>query len=228
MDAKPAPADANQEFAWKVHQYTNEYIRFADQKAGIVLAVETGLLAAAYAAKLHQACWPSRLTVSEATLYDTTVGVLSWLAFAGLGLGAIFALWAVAPRLHTDLFGWLLSSRWVRKLRVCVLRSRDYRGLKRRASRLPHTHRLLRFRVLPRRRPPKPGAIFWEQVLATRSASGYTTQLVSMSPADRVEAVSEHIFDLAAVADAKYTNIRRSMLFGTAGAFFAVFALVIG
>jgi hypothetical protein len=81
------------ESAWKVHTYLNEYIRFADQKAGVFLAFQGGLLTALFTAKLHHdvaaapfGSWPT---------FCATVG------FIFLPLGACFALFAVAPRLPT-------------------------------------------------------------------------------------------------------------------------------
>jgi hypothetical protein len=45
------PTDTD--FIWKVHSYTNEYIRFADAKAGAVIAWCSALTAALFAAKAH-------------------------------------------------------------------------------------------------------------------------------------------------------------------------------
>jgi hypothetical protein len=96
---KPAAGSEALDFSWRVHGYTNEYIRFADQKAGVVLAVESGLVAALYSAKLHQARSLSRLNVPNAVAFDTLLGVTSFLAFAALLLGVLFALLAITPRL---------------------------------------------------------------------------------------------------------------------------------
>jgi len=41
------------EFAWKVHAYTNDYIRFADAKAGVVITWCASLVALLFAAKAH-------------------------------------------------------------------------------------------------------------------------------------------------------------------------------
>ncbi|MCY2926387.1 MAG: hypothetical protein NT031_13295 [Planctomycetota bacterium] len=47
-DGKPAL-----EFAWNTHRYLNEYIRFADAKAGVVIAVCSALVASLYAGKVY-------------------------------------------------------------------------------------------------------------------------------------------------------------------------------
>jgi hypothetical protein len=87
------------DFLWKVHSYTNDYIRFADQKAGLLLAVQSGLVAALYSAKLHLACSVSKLNYDQATAKDTLLGFVALLAFAGLLVGIACALFAIVPRL---------------------------------------------------------------------------------------------------------------------------------
>lgn len=101
MADRPADEKDRLEFLWEVHGYTNEYIRFADQKAGLVLAIESGLVAVMYAAELHQACALSRLALShrDASLQDTLLGSAAFLGFLCLLAGASFALLAITPRL---------------------------------------------------------------------------------------------------------------------------------
>ncbi len=89
------------EFAWKVHGYTNEYIRFADSKAGVALAIAAGLVASLFGAKAHTYLHYSRLWFVcggfewEATL----VAVFSLVAFGGLITAAVLLVWAIEPRL---------------------------------------------------------------------------------------------------------------------------------
>jgi hypothetical protein len=80
------------ESAWKIHAYTNDYIRFADQKAGVFLAFQSGLLAAMFTVKLQTVCL-------DCPFGSWTAGCAT-VAFVGLALGAVFALLAVAPRLQ--------------------------------------------------------------------------------------------------------------------------------
>lgn len=95
------PARQNEEdgvrvdFLWKVHSYTNDYIRFADSKAGFVAAsVVTliGTLVAAHAFDhvgwIAPSSWP----------------VHTWIGFLALGLlvvSFLCALLAIRPRLHS-------------------------------------------------------------------------------------------------------------------------------
>jgi hypothetical protein len=94
-----APRPPVLEFLWKTHSYTNEYIRFADPKAGILIALAGGLIAALYAAKCHQYCSPTRLDWKEMSWLATFLGACSLVAFVFLGLSVLFNGWAVAPRL---------------------------------------------------------------------------------------------------------------------------------
>lgn len=96
----PAETKDQLEFAWKVHGYTNEYIRFADSKAGVALAVAAGLLASLFGAKAHTYLHYSRLwfVCGEFEWESTLVATLSLIAFAGLILAAGFLVWAIEPR----------------------------------------------------------------------------------------------------------------------------------
>ena len=83
------------DFLWKVHSYTNDYIRFADSKAAFVATAVTGLIAALVASHVFDAlnrlpfgAWPFR----------------SWIGFGALCLLVLsfaFALVAIRPRLHS-------------------------------------------------------------------------------------------------------------------------------
>lgn len=101
MTSPTTAAKEQLEFLWKIHAYTNDYIRFADQKAGVVLAVQSGLLAALYAAKAQQYLAISRLSASP-TSAETVLGVCAAAAFAGLLFGIAFACAAISPRLFID------------------------------------------------------------------------------------------------------------------------------
>jgi len=81
------------DFAWNVHEYINEYIRFADAKAGAVIAFASALIAALYAAGLHKQVLTKPLSESG------WFGVLAVAAFLLLGTGVLLAGYAIRPRL---------------------------------------------------------------------------------------------------------------------------------
>ena len=95
-----APKD-QLEFAWKVHAYTNEYIRFADSKAGLALAVVAGLVATLFGAKGHTHLHYSRLWFVCGAIDGeaTALGGLSLVGFLGLLAAAWLLIRAIWPRL---------------------------------------------------------------------------------------------------------------------------------
>ncbi len=170
------------DFAWRVHSYTNDYIRFADQKAALLLAAQTALVAALYSAKLHQACSPARLDWAGASPKDTLLGGAALAAFAALLTGCAYAVAAIAPRLRTQFY------------------------------------RTLRERLLGSAQPAPKGDIYWKSVLAYASAGEYAQRIKSTDAADQTQAVCEHTYVLASIADGKFDNIVRSLGFGVFGA----------
>jgi len=97
-DSAAAAMDQNQstDFLWKVHGYTNEYIRFADPKAGIALALVSGLIAAMFAAKCHTLCAPAKFGASMGAAF---VGSICLIGFILLLISATFFTWGISPRL---------------------------------------------------------------------------------------------------------------------------------
>ena len=83
----------HRDFLWKVHSYTNDYIRFSDAKSGVVIGFAAATLGALYA------------TGAFATIRATTPGDWSALdktllaAVAFLVAGALAAAWSMRPRL---------------------------------------------------------------------------------------------------------------------------------
>jgi hypothetical protein len=77
------------EFAWNVHSYVNEYIRFADTKAELVIAWITAVLGALFAVKFHEKFGCS------------LVGILRIAGFSLLVLGFVCAFWVIRPRLKS-------------------------------------------------------------------------------------------------------------------------------
>ncbi len=97
-DSQPGKIDTLG-FLWKVHGYTNEYIRFADPKAGFAVVIFSGLIAAMFSAKCHHLCSPARLSWREATLTASLLGTLALAPFVLLLLAVMMMSWAIARRL---------------------------------------------------------------------------------------------------------------------------------
>ena len=88
------------EFAWKVHAYTNDYIRFADAKAGVVITWCASLVALLFAAKAHHNFMEGRFT-SDFSVGQTALATGSVLAYILLAAAVACAFWCVKPRLWT-------------------------------------------------------------------------------------------------------------------------------
>ena len=97
----PDPTKEQLDFAWKVHSYTNEYIRFADSKAGLTLAVAAGLVASLFGAKAHAYIHWSRLwfVCGQFEWESTLIGIFSLVSFLGLLAAAVLLVWAIEPRI---------------------------------------------------------------------------------------------------------------------------------
>ena len=92
---------AKTEFFWKVHAYLNEYIRFADQKAGAILGIQTGILACLFISKTHVALLASKLSF-DMNAFNTLLGAVSFCAFLSIFAGLGFAIAAISPRLFSE------------------------------------------------------------------------------------------------------------------------------
>jgi hypothetical protein len=94
MDSTHLPTHLD--FAWKTHEYINNYIRFADTKAAFVVAWTSGLLAVLYGANAHH-IFVFGLDFSTAAVAPT----LSLAAFLLLPAAFLIAVWSMIPRLPT-------------------------------------------------------------------------------------------------------------------------------
>lgn len=186
------------DFLWKTHSYTNDYIRFADPKAAILIAIASGLIAALFTAKCHLLCAPGRLSWAEATAKATFLGAASLLAFCLLGLSVIFGSWAVAPRL------------WRTFVRGVVQR----------------LLRRLATAVQPQAKP-QAGLIFWGDILLHHDENAYWQAVSALAPSQMSEAIAKHVYVLAGIADAKYTWVKWATICGYAGAVFACIVLLL-
>jgi len=80
------------EFLWNVHQYINEYIRFADTKAAAVIAWAGAVIGTLVATESHQNFLDGRLWGGTWLIAWVTL-----LALVLLGIGFVFAILVIAP-----------------------------------------------------------------------------------------------------------------------------------
>ncbi len=85
------------DFAWKTHEYINNYIRFADTKAALIIAWSSAILGTLYVGRLHEAVMQSHFTFKGISWATT----LATLAFPLLGVSFLAAAWSIIPRLPT-------------------------------------------------------------------------------------------------------------------------------
>lgn len=83
------------QFLWHIHDYTNEYIRFADAKAGVCVGIASALLGALFATKCHT------LFTTSSGWQHPSLSLLAIASFLFLGFGIFASLFAVRPRLWT-------------------------------------------------------------------------------------------------------------------------------
>lgn len=82
------------QYAQGVHQYVNEYIRFADGKAGFLFAFVTAAISFLYSKSLFQS-W-SHVSVCSWKLLDFT----AFIGSSALVISGFAAFWVVKPRLR--------------------------------------------------------------------------------------------------------------------------------
>ncbi len=85
-----------QDFLWHVHEYLNEYVRFADSKAAFAGTIAGAVLAALYGAQAHIPLLQGPPNAWAFSSWLTLLGALGLLACVGL------AAWVVAPRLGSS------------------------------------------------------------------------------------------------------------------------------
>jgi hypothetical protein len=94
---EPDLKESHLDFTWKTHEYINNYVRFADQKAVFVVAWCSAIIGALYATHLHGAVFHSHLSVMDISWSTTCAGA----ALTLMGVSFLSAAWAVIPRLPT-------------------------------------------------------------------------------------------------------------------------------
>lgn len=88
------PVDQRQQYLWKVHGYINEYIRFADTKAGFIVVLDTAIIGALYAIHCQQRF------LNTAPIQWSFTALAALFAFIALGLSVVASILVVRPRLN--------------------------------------------------------------------------------------------------------------------------------
>ena len=100
LPAAPSPSGSFPlDFIWKVHDYTNNYIRFADTKAAVMIALATGLLAGLLKIGAHHYCSPYRFNLAAPAWVESWQGFGALVSIVALGLSVTAGVLAVTPRL---------------------------------------------------------------------------------------------------------------------------------
>jgi len=81
------------DFLWEVHRYTNEYIRFADTKAGFIAGVSAALVGSLVASSLFDSCFRSSLCQWSKLQWAGIIGLLM------LSVSLALSIAAIRPRL---------------------------------------------------------------------------------------------------------------------------------
>jgi hypothetical protein len=179
------------DFLWKTHSYISEYIRFADTKATVVIALSTGLLAALLATKAHHWCAPSTLSPINPVWKDTWLGAGACSAYTLLVLAFICAILALSPRLWSTQVAGLWET-------------------------LKH---LLFIKTSPAKH--ERGYVFWDQILVHGSAEQFWNDFLATPDSVLEEHLGKRLFILSAIAHDKYFYANRSIFFLFLGALIA-------
>jgi hypothetical protein len=89
---QPEPAESLNDFLWKVHSYTNDYIKLADTKAAFVAASTAGIIGAAMSTSMFDSILRSA---------PSSWSFLQWAAALGLlllGVSFVMSIWVLWPR----------------------------------------------------------------------------------------------------------------------------------
>ena len=186
----PPPSDTFRlEFLWKTHSYTNDYIRFADTKAAIIIALSSALLGSLLTIKAHYFLAPSRFNLIDPSWKGSWLGIGALVAFAFLAAAWVQAMLAIAPRLTTFAFPGFLAS-----------------------------HVPFLANVLGKKSPPlSPGLIYWGNILAHGTEDAFWAAISTPTQSQLAEALARHLFVLASISHRKFIAVDRSILFAAIG-----------
>jgi hypothetical protein len=94
---RAAPSTANQEeYLWHVHGLLSEQIKFADQKAGFVAVLATGVMGGLHSVRVHE------------TFTQHSIGDWGWSGYAGalafvlLAIGLFSCFQSISPRIISN------------------------------------------------------------------------------------------------------------------------------
>lgn len=190
--ASTAASDTvRREFIWKTHDYTNNYIRFADTKAALIIALTSGLLASLLGVKAHHYCSPSRLNLREPVWLDSWLGSFAFLAFTFLILGFCCAMLTIAPRLWNRLIRGLWNT-------------------------LKHM-----FSKTARASTIQPGFVYWSSILAHSSPENYYNALSAQNEGELARHLAAHQYVLGGIVEEKFLYVDRSIRFALLGGIIA-------
>ena len=202
MASSPSdPSKAQLDFLWKVHDYTNNYVRFSDTKAALVIAFASGFIASLVTHDLHHPIREARFGRPLDWQY-TWVVLGAYAAFICLASAVLVAIASIVPRLRSrppeprNFWGWLDSAaRWLRELL------------------LPPTD--------------TPGApIYWGNILAYGTQPAYRAAVESMGLAEQIQSITDHLFVLAGISDRKFRLVNLSITLAVIGSSIASLLII--
>ena len=91
----------HREFAWNVHSYINEHIRFGDAKALVIVAWSSALIGALYGVNAHSAFMDKKFS-TNVDWSATGWALMSLLSFIILVVSFVLAIIAVRPNLRSS------------------------------------------------------------------------------------------------------------------------------
>lgn len=184
------------EFAWKVHGYTNDYIRFADPKAAFGMATVAAIVACLFSIKAHQ--YPSLERIHNASY---SIGVILY----SLAVIVAFALLIAS--------GFVLTTVVFPRLWRVVLESLVRRAMFWAQQKIEGAE-------------TKPGGlIFWKDVVSYKKPEDYAKALLKLDEDKAVKEIASHVYVLAGVADAKYHRLQVGFVIGILGTLLAIVVL---
>jgi hypothetical protein len=178
------------EFVWKVHSYTNDYIRFADAKAGAMITWCAGLIALLFTIKAQNRFMDTGPTFTGIDFEATALGFLAVSAFILLAFSVLFGFLTVLPRLWDvdavpESVTWRMQE-WPKRL---ALIAKEFI-----AAFLPI-------------QPKHPGLIYWNSVGAYQKPEAYAAAISGSTADELTAATAHHVHVLAGIARRKYYHV---------------------
>jgi hypothetical protein len=209
--AQHEPAPPGAEFVWKVHGYTNDYIRFADAKAGAVITWCAGLIALLFSIKAQTKFMSPQITFTGIDWKATALGAAAIAAFLFLGLSVTVGFLTILPRLwagdaQPEPFTW---RPWVWPWRVI-------RGI-------------YRFFAAFAPKPAGPaGLIYWGSVRGHLTPAAYSAAVTSCTAEQLTDAAAQHVHVLAGISKKKYHHVDCCIRLAFIGSVAALIVALVG